>query len=125
MRGLVSGNVADAIVCIRGVNPWPCQPGANNVLYFPQRMCFMCSIRLERVDIVVGQRVRMVVPKPRREIFKALSDLGRIDVLINNGGLGGHTLGFPSVAAVAMAQLHRLTGVNLLPGRRRHQSTRL
>jgi NAD(P)-dependent dehydrogenase (short-subunit alcohol dehydrogenase family) len=56
----------------------------------------------------------MVVPKPRREILKALSDLGRIDVLINNAGMGGSTIGFPSVAAVAMAQLHRFIGVNLL-----------
>jgi NAD(P)-dependent dehydrogenase (short-subunit alcohol dehydrogenase family) len=99
--------------------------GANNVLYFRRRMCMMCSIRLEGVDIAVRQRARMVVPKPRREILKALSDLGRIDVLINNAGLGGSTIGFPSVAAVTMAQLHRLIGVNLVPGRRRRQSTRL
>jgi NAD(P)-dependent dehydrogenase (short-subunit alcohol dehydrogenase family) len=99
--------------------------GANNVLYFPQRMCMMCSIRLEAVDIAVSQRARVVVPKPRREIIEALSDLGRIDVLINNAGLGGSTMGFPSIAAVTIAQLHRLIGVNLLPGRRRQQSTRL
>jgi hypothetical protein len=48
----------------------------------------MCSIRLEGVDIAVRQRARVVVPKPRREILKALSDLARIDVLINNAGLG-------------------------------------
>lgn len=67
----------------------------------------------------------MVVPEPRREIVMALSDLGRIDVLINNAGLGGSTMGFPSTASVTMAQRHRLIGVNLLPGRRRRQSTRL
>jgi hypothetical protein len=99
--------------------------GANNVLYFPQRMCMMCSIRLKGVDIAVSQRARMVVPKPKREIPKALSDLGRIDDLINNAGLGGSTVGFPSIAAVTMAQLHHLRGVNLLQGRRRRQTTRL
>jgi NAD(P)-dependent dehydrogenase (short-subunit alcohol dehydrogenase family) len=99
--------------------------GPNNVLYFPQRICMMCYVRLEAVDIAVSQWARMVVPKPKREIPKALSDLGRIDVLINTAGLGGSTIGFPSVAAVTMAQLHRLIGVNLVPGRRRRQSTRL
>jgi hypothetical protein len=99
--------------------------GANNVLYFPQRICMMCSIRLEGVDIAVRQRARMVVPKPRREIPRVLSDLGRNDVLVNNAGLGGSIMGFPSIAAVTMAQPHRFIGVNLLPGRRRRQSTRL
>jgi hypothetical protein len=99
--------------------------GANNGLYFPQRMCMMCSIRLEAVDIAVSQRARMVVPKPRRETLMGLSDLGRIDVLINTASFGGSTMGFPSIAAVMTAQLHRLTGVNPLPGRRRRQSKRL